>query len=49
MSAIQVLEVYYDRIRVKGLEYADTLLKSLYASAIKIIHQVSPYEIQVVF
>jgi predicted nucleic acid-binding protein len=41
MNAIQVIEVYYDRIRVKGIEYADTLLEGLYSSAVKIVHQIS--------
>jgi len=28
ISSVQVLEVYYDRIYVMGLEYADTFLKT---------------------
>jgi predicted nucleic acid-binding protein len=41
MSCIQVIEVYYDRIYVKGRKYADTFLAALYNSPVKIIHQVS--------
>jgi predicted nucleic acid-binding protein len=41
MTSIQALEVYYDRIRVKGRDYADTFLQALYASSIKIIDHVS--------
>jgi hypothetical protein len=29
MSGIQAIEVYYDRIYVKGLEYADQFLRNL--------------------
>jgi predicted nucleic acid-binding protein len=46
MSAIQTIEVYYDRIYVKGREYADMFLESLLNSAIKIIHQISPHDIR---
>jgi len=41
MSGIQVLEVYYDRIYIKGREYAETVLESLYASPIIILSDVS--------
>jgi predicted nucleic acid-binding protein len=41
MSIVQVLEVYYDRIRVKGYEFADTVLQSICASSIQIIYDVS--------
>jgi len=41
MSGIQALEVYYDRIYVKGREYAETVLESLYASPIIILSDVS--------
>jgi predicted nucleic acid-binding protein len=46
MTSIQVLEVYYDRIRIKGLEYADEFLQALYASSIKIVHQISHPDIR---
>jgi len=41
MSGIQALEVYYDRIYVKGREYAETVLESLYTSPIIILSDVS--------
>jgi predicted nucleic acid-binding protein len=41
MNGIQALEVYYDRIYIKGREYADTVLESLYASPIIILSDVS--------
>jgi len=41
MSSIQVMEVYYDRIYIKGTEYADTVLESIYASPITILHDIS--------
>jgi len=41
MSGIQVLEVYYDRIYIKGREYAETVLESLYTSPIIILSDVS--------
>jgi predicted nucleic acid-binding protein len=41
MTSIQALEVYYDRIRVKGRDYAETFLRTLYTSSIEIIPQVS--------
>jgi len=41
MSGIQVLEVYYDRIRIKGKEYAEMVLESLYTSPILILHEIS--------
>ncbi|MDR1232105.1 MAG: PIN domain-containing protein [Spirochaetaceae bacterium] len=41
MTSIQALEVYYDRIRVKGRGFADTFLQVLYASSVKIIPDVS--------
>jgi predicted nucleic acid-binding protein len=41
MSGIQAIEVYYDRIYVKGLEYADQFLASLYESDVKIDHDIS--------
>jgi hypothetical protein len=30
MISIQALEVYYDRIRINGRDYADTFLQALY-------------------
>ena len=41
MSGIQVLEVYYDRIYIKGRDYAETVLESLYASPIIILSDIS--------
>jgi predicted nucleic acid-binding protein len=46
MNGIQVLEVYYDRIYIKGREYAETVLESLYASPIIILHEISREMIQ---
>ena len=41
ITSIQALEVYYDRIYVKGREYADTFLENLYASSVIILHDIS--------
>ena len=41
MSGIQVLEVYYDRIYVKGRDYAETVLESLYSSPIIILQEIA--------
>ena len=41
MSGIQALEVYYDRIYIKGREYAETVLESLYASPIIILQEIT--------
>jgi len=41
MSGIQVMEVYYDRIYVKSVEYADTVLESIYAAPITVLDNVS--------
>jgi len=46
MNSVQVLEVYYDRIYIKGLEYAETVLESLYNSRIIILHEISRDMIQ---
>jgi predicted nucleic acid-binding protein len=46
MSGIQALEVYYDRIYIKGREYAETVLESLYASPIIILSDISRDMIQ---
>jgi predicted nucleic acid-binding protein len=46
MTGVQVLEVYYDRIYIKGREYAETVLESLYASPIIILHEISREMIQ---
>jgi predicted nucleic acid-binding protein len=46
MSGVQVLEVYYDRIYIKGREYAETVLEGLYTSPIIILHEVSREMIQ---
>jgi predicted nucleic acid-binding protein len=37
ISAVQLLEVYYDRRRVKGAEYADRFLEDVYASCLHIV------------
>jgi predicted nucleic acid-binding protein len=41
MNVVQVLEVYYDRIYIKGREYAETVLESLYASPVIIVNEIS--------
>ena len=41
INIIQVLEVYYDRIYIKGIEYAETVLESIYNSPITILHDIS--------
>ena len=41
MSSIQVMEVYYDRLYIKGAEYAETVLESIYASPITILHDIT--------
>jgi predicted nucleic acid-binding protein len=41
MSCIQVMEVYYDRIYVKGLEYAETVLEDIFNSRITILTEIS--------
>jgi len=41
MSSIQVMEVYYDRIYIKGAEYANTVLESIYASPITVLSDIS--------
>ncbi|MDR1932993.1 MAG: type II toxin-antitoxin system VapC family toxin [Spirochaetales bacterium] len=41
ITSIQLLEVYYDRIRVIGRDYADTFLQTFYGSSIKIVHEFS--------
>ena len=41
MSCIQVMEVYYDRIYIKGTEYAEMVLESIYASPIIVLHDIS--------
>jgi predicted nucleic acid-binding protein len=41
MNIVQVLEVYYDRIRVKGIDYANVVLQSIGASSIKIVYDIS--------
>ena len=42
MSCIQLLEIYYDRGRIKNWDYAESVFKSLANSAIKIIYNFSP-------
>jgi predicted nucleic acid-binding protein len=46
MNGVQVLEVYYDRINIKGREYAETVLESLYTSPIYIVNEISREMIQ---
>ena len=41
ISSIQALEVYYDRIYVKGLDYANVFLESLYASPVTVLNEIS--------
>jgi predicted nucleic acid-binding protein len=41
MSSIQAMEVYYDRIYVKGREYAETLLENIFNSKIIILTEIS--------
>jgi predicted nucleic acid-binding protein len=41
ITSIQLLEVYYDRIRAIGRDYADTFLQTFYGSSIKIVHEFS--------
>jgi predicted nucleic acid-binding protein len=41
MSSIQVMEVYYDRIYVKGREYAETVLENIFNSKIIILTEIS--------
>jgi predicted nucleic acid-binding protein len=41
MNIVQVLEVYYDRIKVKGTDYANIVLQSICASSIEIVYHIS--------
>jgi predicted nucleic acid-binding protein len=41
MSSIQVMEVYYDRIYIKGSEYAEMVLESIYSSPVIVLHDIS--------
>ena len=41
MSSIQVMEVYYDRVYIKGTKYADTVLESIYAFVITVLSDIS--------
>ena len=41
ISCIQVLEVYYDRIYIKGIDYAETVLESIYTSPVTVLHDIS--------
>ena len=41
ITSIQVLEVFYDRIYVKGRDYANTFLENLYSSSVIVLHEVS--------
>ena len=41
ISSIQVLEVYYDRIYIMGLEYANTFLESLSSSPVVVLPEIS--------
>jgi len=40
ISSIQILEVYYDRIYIKGREYADTFLESMRTSSVVILPEI---------
>jgi predicted nucleic acid-binding protein len=42
MSCIQLLEIYYDRGRVKKWDYAESVFKSLSNSVVKIVYTFSP-------
>jgi len=46
ITSIQALEVYYDRIYVKGREYADSFLENLYSSSVIVLHEISRNVIQ---
>ena len=41
ISGVQALEVYYDRIYIKGREYAEIVLENLYTSPIVILSDVT--------
>jgi len=40
ITSVQILEVFYDRIRMKGREYANNFLEKLYASKIIILPEI---------
>jgi predicted nucleic acid-binding protein len=42
ISTAQLLEVYYDRIRIKGVEYANNFLEKAYASPLHIVDMSKP-------
>jgi predicted nucleic acid-binding protein len=42
MTGVQLLEVYYDRGRAKGWDYAEEVFNKLTHSSIRIIHTLSP-------
>jgi len=46
ISSIQVMEIYYDRIYIKGTEYAEMVLESIYSSPITVLHDISRYIIK---
>jgi len=40
ITSVQILEVFYDSIRIKGREYADNFLEKLYASKIIVLPEI---------
>jgi predicted nucleic acid-binding protein len=40
ITSIQTLEVFYDRIYIKGKEYADAVLENIYTSKINILSEI---------
>jgi predicted nucleic acid-binding protein len=42
MSTVQILEVYYDRLRDVGIEYAENFLEIAYASCLHIVDFTTP-------
>jgi predicted nucleic acid-binding protein len=47
ISVVQLLEVYYDRLRVKGLDFADNFLAEAYASPMHIIDTIPQSHLRV--
>ena len=41
INVIQVMEVFYDRIYIKGTEYAEMVLESIYNSPLTVLHNIS--------
>jgi len=40
ITSVQILEVFYDRVRIKGREYADNFLEKMYNSKIIILPEI---------